>query len=66
VEFEVQYVPHNIPISKACGLVWNCTDVLPSIAFDTLEWCGLEPKRRSYAAGARALHAAIRGEQSGA
>jgi hypothetical protein len=30
VEYEIHYVAHSIPISRACGLVWNCTDVLPS------------------------------------
>jgi hypothetical protein len=29
VEYEINYVPHEIPISRACGLVWNCSDILP-------------------------------------
>ncbi len=29
VTYEINYVPHQISISKACGLVWNCTDILP-------------------------------------
>jgi hypothetical protein len=28
VHFEIGYVPHPIPISKACTLVWNCTDII--------------------------------------
>jgi hypothetical protein len=60
VEFEINYEPVEIPISKACGLVWNCTDILPGIDFSTLEYCGIEPKRRSYAAAAHALLEAIK------
>jgi hypothetical protein len=37
VEYEINYVPHQIPISRACGLVWNCTDILPGIDRDRLE-----------------------------
>jgi hypothetical protein len=55
VEFEVHYEPRPIPISKACGLVWNCTDILPGYAIDILVGNGVEPKSRTYAAAARAL-----------
>jgi hypothetical protein len=55
VEFEVHYEPRPIPISKACGLVWNCTDILPGGAFDVLSGNDVEPKSRTYAAAARAL-----------
>jgi len=36
VPFEINYEPVEIPISKACGLVWNCTDILPGSDFDLL------------------------------
>jgi hypothetical protein len=35
VEYEIGYEPRQIPISRACGLVWNCTDILPGLAFDS-------------------------------
>jgi hypothetical protein len=28
VTYEINYIPRQIPISRACGLVWNCTDIL--------------------------------------
>ena len=46
---------------RACGLVWNCTDCLPNDVFvyaaEDIE--GVEPKRRTYAALARAVRAAL-------
>ncbi len=59
VEFEVHYEPRPIPLSRACGIVWNCSDILPSDAFDMMVDCGLEMKRRTYAAAARAMAAVI-------
>jgi hypothetical protein len=63
VEYEIDYVPHRISISRACGLVWNCSDILPGDLFDRLQdaaQCALhsdEPaiKRCTYAACARFL-----------
>jgi hypothetical protein len=57
VEFYVNYQPHRITISRACGLVWNCTDIMPGQLFDWLVEDGLElePRRRTYAAVARAI-----------
>jgi hypothetical protein len=57
VEFEVGYVPRQIPISKACGLVWNCTDILPGLAWDSVEGTDLieDVKHRTYGAVARAM-----------
>jgi hypothetical protein len=43
-----------------CGLVWNCTDIMPSLWFDEVTRWGIEPRRRTYAACARALLADIR------
>jgi hypothetical protein len=63
VEYEVGYVPREIPISRACGLVWNCTDIVPGLLFDAVQdtaqdWHRTdEPviKRRTYGACARTI-----------
>jgi hypothetical protein len=55
VDFEVRHKARPIPISQACGMVWNCSDILSSGAVDSLDGCGLELSRRTYAAAARAL-----------
>ena len=55
VTLEIRYEPHQIPLSKACGLLWNCADVLPGWAFDQLVGCGLDVRRQTYAAAARAM-----------
>jgi hypothetical protein len=60
VEFQINYEPVQITISKACGIVWNCTDILPGTDFDALGYCGIQPKRRTYAAAAHALLDAIK------
>lgn len=60
VEFEVNYIPHEITISRACTLLWNCTDIVPGLLFDQLVHSGLDVKRRTYAACARAMHANIK------
>ena len=46
---------HELSLAAACGLVWNCTDILPGIDFGLLVDCGVEPKSRTYAAAARAF-----------
>jgi hypothetical protein len=60
VEFEVNYVPRLIKISKACGLVWNCTDILPRLAISQLEDVSVEFKRQTYAAAAHGMLENIR------
>jgi hypothetical protein len=45
----------KISLVKVCGLLWNCTDIVPSMMFDQLSE-DLELDRRTYAAGARAIH----------
>ena len=55
VEHEIHYVPHEILISKACGLVWNCTDIVPGSLTDAIVDAGLPIKSRTYAAIARAI-----------
>ena len=49
----VDFEGRPIPISRACGIVWNCSDILPSGAVDTLDGCGIDLSRRTYAAAAR-------------
>lgn len=59
VDFEVGYVPRQIPLSKLCGLLWNCTDIMPGISFSELS-DAMDIKRQTYAACARAMLAAIK------
>ena len=40
VEYEIKYVAHRISISRACGLVWNCNDILPRSVYDDLQSIG--------------------------
>jgi hypothetical protein len=59
VEYEIHYEPHQITLSRACGLVWNCTDIVPGDLFDRVQEASSgfsgEPaiKTRTYAACAR-------------
>ena len=63
VEFETQ----QISISKACGLLWRCTDITPSdIDRQVRDLVGEDaklPKRRTYAAAARAIRWCIINQQ---
>jgi len=49
--------------SKIFGKLWFCTDILPGIDFDSLEYVDIYPKTRPYAAAAHALQGAMRKEQ---
>jgi hypothetical protein len=60
VTYEVNYKPQDITISQACGLVWSCTDIIPVLAFNQLRDCGLEIRKQTYAACARAIRGAIK------
>lgn len=56
VTFEVNYEQHQmLSLSAACVLLWNCTDIMPSIMAELLR-DDLEFKKGTYAAGARAMH----------
>jgi hypothetical protein len=59
----VDFEGRPIPISRACSIVWNCSDILPHDAVSTLVNCGIELSRRTYAAAARTLSAAIKDAQ---
>ena len=68
VEFEVNYEPQQITISKACGLLWHCTDITPSdVDRQVRDLVGEDaklPKRRTYAAAARAIRCSIINQQA--
>ncbi len=55
VEFEVNYEPRPIPLSKVYGLVWNCSDILPGYEWHALIGQDINPGRCTYAAAARAM-----------
>jgi hypothetical protein len=55
IDYEIDYEPHRIPISQACGLVWNCTDIVPGGIYDDLEDVGLTLNSRTYGACAQAI-----------
>jgi hypothetical protein len=57
---EIKYAPHQISIAEACGLVWNCTDILPGSAFDAIADLELPVALRTYAAAARAMLAKLK------
>ena len=59
VDVEIRYEPHSTPIGRVCGMLWNCTDIIPGLVFDTLADCGLDVGRRTYAACAQAMKAEI-------
>src|SRR5262249_28564108 len=61
VYFEVNYEPRQILISKVCGLVWNCSDILPREMRSILQDTGLFEDMRSctYGAAARVMRAHI-------
>jgi hypothetical protein len=50
----------EIPISEACRLVETCQSSLPKGSIDTLKFCDVELKTRTYAGAAHALLLAIR------
>ena len=52
VDFEVNYKPVQISISRACSLVYRCTDCIPGYIYDSLIEFGV--RRGSYSACAQA------------
>ena len=60
IEMELHYQTVHVPMSRVFGKLCHCTDVLPGSDFNQLAYYGIEPKRRSYAAAARALLAAMK------
>jgi hypothetical protein len=50
----------QLAVALVCGVVWNCSDVMPSLLRSQLEGLGLEFKDAvTYAVGARWLKATI-------
>jgi len=61
VEFEAKFDTRQISISEACGLVWNCTDILPSDARSALGYADITLQTSwTYAAAAHAMLASIK------
>ncbi len=60
VDYEINYVPRKISISAACGLVWNCSDILPRSYVEMLKDAELGLRRHTYAAAAQAMLATIK------
>jgi hypothetical protein len=58
VALEVNYEPQPVTVSTMCGLVWNCSDVLPGELF---RWLRDDlpdddaPRIQTYGAAARAM-----------
>ena len=59
---------HEVPISRICGLVWNCTDWMPKelwLRLATLEELSARPPLGlTYACGARRLRQLIRAKEN--
>jgi hypothetical protein len=56
VVIEVRYVPTYVPLRRLLGLLWNCTDQMPSDLVDELGgWLGWEGVG-TYAQAAQRLH----------
>ncbi len=49
-----------LTVSQVCGLLWNCTDILPSSLVEDLEGCDIYLGRRTYACAARTIKGRIR------
>lgn len=66
--FEIGYVPHEIPLARACGFVWCCTDIMPGSMFglvrEVAEALDLPLRSRTYAAAARIVAAALKARAS--
>lgn len=57
----------TVPLTKVCGLLWNCTDIMPDEAvtdlhvwYESLVGEPYQAKRRTYAVGARMMKAIIK------
>lgn len=54
----VEYDEKELTLEDACGLVWNCSDILPGGVFYELRGM-LDMKSSTYAAAARAMQASL-------
>jgi hypothetical protein len=69
VDVDINYEPHPIPISQACRMVWNCTDIVTGSLFDRLQsamdqFGGKQIRSCTYAACARAILENIKENQA--
>src|SRR5215469_14599139 len=55
VEMELGYKTVQVPISRVFGKLCACSGTLPGDAFQSLQDYGIEPKKQTYGAVARAL-----------
>lgn len=53
---EIEFRDHTISVERLCGLLWNCTDILPQWIANDLD----EPRLATYAAAARECMSQIR------
>jgi hypothetical protein len=51
----VEFHDRPVPIGEVCGLLWNCSDILPGETADKLIDLGGEMRSRTYGAAARWL-----------
>jgi hypothetical protein len=59
VTVEIHYEPHEMTLSRACGLLWNCSDQLPGHFAELIaEACEVEAVS-TYAHAARAMRAVL-------
>lgn len=52
---EIRYQPHEVPARRLLGMVWHCTDILPS---DLCSLLGIEAGS-TYARAAQSLHRSL-------
>lgn len=57
---KIEFDGRKISVADACGLVWNCTDALPSADASMIEML-TDRRAGSYAAAARRLKKVIAG-----
>jgi hypothetical protein len=58
----VEFQKRAIPLSEACRMAWNCSDILPGHLFNQLRDDELPMRSSTYAAAARAMLGVMRGE----
>ena len=59
-DFTVEVRGQRVPIGRVCGLVWNCTDIMPGDACAAFEIFGEDlPQGSTYAKAARCLKALV-------
>jgi hypothetical protein len=49
VEYEINYVPRQITLSRPCRLLWHCIDIVPGDLFSLVK-DDLDVRHQTYAA----------------